>query len=439
MALVIGEIITALWSQKKMIAGATLVCALAATAVTFILPNVYESSATLLLMPPGLKEWASDTKIEAKDLVGMFPKLLIPTDYAELLKQGSLVLGIADRLRAKGTYSEEDLEDLEKPSELEKRLEVDTRVAEKTAYKTEYSPVIQLIARARMPEMARDIAQAWADIAVEEAAKFYRPEGGGTVGFFTEQFEKTKTELDQVLAQMRTVETAWDEPSARRQLLEKAVLLMQLEDERARAYVDMEAARKEVEELTAALAKEKPIITLWKSPPTTALFLKESLSNPPVSAGEKTEDTKRPGYYDETLNDTYMYLQQELVSRQAALKGLEEREKSLRASIEETKKEQDALREETALYNSQNKALKQQETALTHGFQLIADGLRQAHIAETEQQRLTDLKLVAKAVVPDKKVAPLRKPTVLAAAFLGFAISCFAAMVRYRLSAAQHT
>jgi len=258
LALVIGEILTALWGQKKMIVGATLVCALAATAVTFLSPNVYESSATLLLMPPGLKEWASDTKIEAKDLVGMFPKLLIPTDYAELLKQGSLVLGIADRLRAKGTYSEEDLEDLEKPGELEKRLKVNTRVAEKTAYKTEYSPVIQLTARAGTPEMARDIAQAWADIAVEEAAGFYRPEGGGTVGFFTEQFEKTKTELDQVLVQMRTVETAWDEPSARRQLVEKAVLLMQLEDERARAYVDMEAARKEVEELTAALAKENP-------------------------------------------------------------------------------------------------------------------------------------------------------------------------------------
>jgi len=433
LAFIIVDIFTALWTYKRMIIAATLACVLVATAIAFALPKAYESAATLLLLPPPFKERGADAGVNSKDLVGMFPKLLSPTDYAALLKEGSLVLKIVDRLRAKGTYSEDDLEDLAKLSVLGEMLKVETSIKEKTAYQTEYSPVIRLVARAETPEMACDIAQVWADVAVEEASTFYKARGGGMTGFFSDEYEKTKGDLDQVYAQQREVEAAWEEVSARQRLIEKAILLTRLEDERARVFSDMESARKEVEQLSASLAKEKPTAMLWKSPPTTAMFLKDALSNPPAASEANPEETKKPGYYEETSNETYVYLQQELASRQATLGGLEERERSLRQSIDEIKKEQDTLREDTAKYSALSKVLKQKQLALSRGYDIVADRLRQARIAELEQERLADLKLVASAVVPDKKVAPLRTPIVLTAAFLGFMIACFGAVLRYRI------
>ena len=436
LALVIADIATALWAQKKLIVTATLVCALAAAAVALVLPKTYESGITLLLLPPGFKEWASDTKFESKDLVGMFPKLLTPADYAVLFKRASLLLKVVDDLRAKGVHSERDLEDLGKPSVLDEQLTVETRIAEKTAYRTEYSPVIRLVARARTPELARDLAQAWAEIAVEESAKYYQSEGGKMSAFFTEQYGRTKGELEEVFSQQKAVENEWDEPSARTRILDKTVFLTQLEEERAHVTVDIESARKEVEELTAAMGKEKPTLTLWKSPPTTALFLKDALKTPPASPDQKTEETKGPGYYEETINETYLYLQQEIANRQAALRGLEERERSLETSIENSSKELEALRQDTARYAAESKTLHQREEGLSRGYQLIADGLRQATIAESEQQSLADLKLVTTAVLPDKKVAPARTAIVLSAAFSGLVISCCTALVRYRLKTA---
>jgi hypothetical protein len=194
----------------------------------------------------------------------------------------------------------------------------------------------------------------------------------------------------------------------------------------------MEAARKEVEEMATRLAQEKPTVTMWKSPPTTALFLGESL-NPAGKPGETPAEDKKKGYYEETPNETYLYLQQELAHRQAALKGLEAREQSLRESIEMTKKEQEGLREEAARYNAEKKILLRQSEALTRGYDLLADKLRQAEIAESEQKNLVDLKLVANPVMPDRKVAPMRTPIVFTAALLGFILSSLAVVIRRRL------
>jgi uncharacterized protein involved in exopolysaccharide biosynthesis len=195
----------------------------------------------------------------------------------------------------------------------------------------------------------------------------------------------------------------------------------------------LEAARKEVEELQARLAQEKPTVMLWKSPPTTALFLAEAAGTPPKAPEGGTD--QRKGYYEETTNETYLYVQQQLADKQASLKGLEERERSLRESGEGTKKEMTALQEEAARYNYESKVLKRQADAFTRGYDLVADKVRQAQIAESEQEDLVDLKLVANAVQSDKKVAPKRSAIVFSAAALGFAIAAFAAVVRHRLEA----
>ena len=425
--LIFVDVWLAWWAGRRLVITGTLTCVVVAIIVSLLLPNTYESSATLLLLPPPFKERGPDVRTDKTDPVGMFSKLLSATDYSALLKDDVVLLKVVDRLKEKGLYPADIIGKLAQPSVLQRKMNVETRVVEKTTSRTEYSPVVRLTARGASPELARDLAQAWADVAVEEAGKFYKKEGPGLSGFFDKEYSQIQKDLDIVFVKQREVESAWHEESSREQLVGKAVLLTKLEDDRARAFADMEDMRKQVEDLTARLTQEKPTLTLWKSPPATALFLAGS-ANPPQGAGAPDDKTK--GYYEEVVNETFLYVSQELANRQATLKGLEEREKSLRQSIEGTQKELQTLREEAARYGYESKSLLRQSDAYTRGFDVLADKLRQAEIAESEQANLNDLKLVAAAVAPDKKVAPQRTLIVLAALVLGGGVSSVAAVLK---------
>ena len=100
-----------------------------------------------------------------------------------------------------------------------------------------------------------------------------------------------------------------------------------------------------------------------------------------------------------------------------------------------TKKEQDALREENARYSYEMKMLKHQADALGRGYDLLADKYRQAQIAESEQENMVDLKLIANAVLRVTKSGPRRTPIVVGAAALGFALACLGVILRRAVSA----
>ncbi len=427
------ELLNALWAGRKTVIGGTLACAIVAVIISLILPETYESSATILLVPPPFRE----AQVEDEGLIGLFPKMLNVRDYSILLRSDGVLMSVIEKLKEQGTWPEEDLEDLAKPSKLRKKMYIRTTVNTKTAYATEYSPAVVLTARGPTPELAREMAETWAEVAEEKAKEIYKTGKGALGEFMDEQFKKIQSELSRVFELQRDVERAWDAETAKRRILEKTILLSTLESNWAITKVDLEGTREEAEELRASVEglQEQATIVLKKSPPMEALFTAEYLAGSSSSSGIPGEDKTFEGYEEEVLNPTYLYAEKALVDAETKLKGLEERERTLTETIATVEQEREGLREENAKYNYETKHLLREETAYAKSYDLLAAKVEQAKIAEAESndENLGDLKIVAHAVVPDKKIAPRRSLIVASAALLALIVSSFSAVLRYRL------
>lgn len=312
-------------------------------------------------------------------------------------------------------------------------MKVTIRVIEKTSYVTKYSPAIVLRASAKTPEMARDLAQAWADVAVDESASFYKKGKTGLKTFVQDQFDTTKGALDTVYQAQRENEAAWDEDVAVTKLADKANKLTRFEEELADTLISIRATQKEIDELRVQLAAQDEKIVLWKSPPTTAIFLAEELKGD-KGPGDSQGIEESAGYQEEQLNPTHLHIREKLVDAESQLEGLREKEQAILASIDLLSKETDALRERNARYRYEKKQLVLEADVFSRSYSLLADKLEQAKIAETEQKELADIKVVASAVLPDEKVAPKRTLIVAVAGLLGLGLTSLGAIVRYSLA-----
>jgi len=408
------------WRGKSLIIGGTMACAVAAAIVALVLPETYEASAVLLLQPPPFK-------LEGDEMAELIPKTLEVQDYEILLKSDGILTQVAPKLRELSTWPEEDLLELEEISAIRERTWIQTRVTEKTAQRVTYSPAIVLRARAGSPEQARDLAQAWADVAVETAAAFYEKGKSGLIDFVQQRHDEARHSLQEVFEQQREVESRWQKEVALERLKEKTQQLSLLEDDYQKTKVDAQTAREEAAELHSQLASEDELVTLWKSPPMTAVFLDESLAKEP---GKEGASEKTPGFQEQEVNPTYLHVRALLAEKESELKGLEEKERGQKQAVADSTHDVHRLLEANAQYSFQAKRLDREETAFATTYDMLAIKLEQAKIAESEQEALADIKVVSDAVVPDRKIAPARTVIVLVAALLGFAVACCGVLAR---------
>ncbi|MBN2308248.1 MAG: hypothetical protein JXR94_04710, partial [Candidatus Hydrogenedentes bacterium] len=145
------------------------------------------------------------------------------------------------------------------------------------------------------------------------------------------------------------------------------------------------------------------------------------------------------GYKDEVLNAIHQHMRMSLVDRETELRGLLEKDRKLAGEMERLEGEYRALREETARRAFERKQLDLKEGTFTRSYGLLAAKLEQAKIAESEQEGLSDLKIVADAVVPDEKTAPRRSAIVVMAAILGALISCALAVIEHHVRVMRRT
>lgn len=402
------------WAGRYLIVGGTLTAFAVATVVAFLLPKTFESSVPLILMPTPIKQ--------AGDAVSaLIPRVLSVTDYEILLTSDGTLKEVADKVRQLGTWPERDLEALEEISRLRRRMRVQVEITEKTAYGVARSPVMLLKARAHTPEQACDLAQAWGEVAEELANRLYQKGKTGLKDFVQTRFADTRQDLLSVRAQIRDLEIEWNDELEHERMAKTHSRLLNYEEKAIDLAMKIEATKTELEELRARLAKEPEKKVLWKSPPMTAVFLQEQVS------ANKTEltpqETKQPGYQDEVLNETYIYLKHKVTLMESELAGMEKHLKIMLDSKEALEQELQQLRAETAHRSFERKQLDQEESPLKHSYDLLASKLEQAKIAETEEAEMADIKIVADAVAPDRKIRPIRSLIMAMGAIMGLLLS----------------
>lgn len=419
-------VVLAVWDSRKLIVASVVIAAVASAIISLLLPKEFESTATLLVMPPPFKE----VKDVQQEQIGLFPRSIGVQDYALLLMQDAVLTEVVDRVNASGLLDQKQFEALKRPSVLRRKMEVEVTVNEKTAYGTKNSPALLLIARGPSPEIAQALAQAWGEVAQEKSLDLYKKSKGDQAKYILEQYNDVQLQLAKVLDEQQANEAAFNSEEFKLRLQAMTQLLSQQEDEYYKTLVEVDGLRKEVDSLRNRLAQEDRILTLFNSPPMTAVFLDKKLL-PPSPGKSGNNEYQTSGFWTEQTNPVYVSTSELLIQRESSLAGKEEKLKSLERSLQDLRKSIDDYRTESAKLNREKKKLEKEESVYSKNYIELANRYQQAKIAEAEQQTMADIRLVADAIAPDKKVASQRSLIVILAVFLAFSASVSWSVARH--------
>ncbi|MFM1919754.1 MAG: G-rich domain on putative tyrosine kinase [Candidatus Hydrogenedentota bacterium] len=409
----------ALVANVKLIIGGTALAGVAGVVAVLLMPVQFSSSATLFVSPQPFRQ--------AAEVSALMPANLGVVDYRILFTSDGILMRAAERVGELGSWTQEELEDLQKISQLRKMMTLVAEVSQKTVSTTEYSPMITLTATADTPDHARDLVLAWAQVCEEVSRQAYEKGKSGLLNIAQEQFNSTRGELETVGGQIRDAEIEYNDELARAQLMQVHERYLDYIRKTADKTVEIETTRKEIAELEQGLLAEPERLTLFKSPPMTAVFMDKA----------KSKSGEPEGYSSEELNAVHVALKEKLVVKRSELASMEEFVRQMTTQLESLSTELQQLRAEIAEKAFERKMLNIQETPHLRSYDMLSGLLEQAKIVESERLSLGDVKIISDPVLPDRKSWPPRTLFVLLAAFSGLCVSTAAVLLRQALSSEE--
>lgn len=409
----------ALLDNVKLIVAGSIVAGVVGVVAVMLMPVQFSSSATLLVAPPPFKN--------APEVNALMPASLSVIDYRILFTSDGILMRAAERVGQLGEWEQEELEELNKISVLRKAMTLQIEVAQKTVSTTDYSPMLVLTATSSTPEHARDLVLSWAQVCEDVSQQAYEKGKSGLLKIAQEQFDSTRGELEEVGSRIRDSEIEWNDELARAQLLQVHTRYLDYMQKMTDKGIEIATTRKEIGELEKALATEPERVTLFKSPPMTAVFMEE----------KKKSGTALEGYSSEELNTVHTALREKLVVKRGELASMEEFVGQMQSQIEDLKLEQQTLREEIARKAFDRKILNMLETPHLRSYDTLSGLLEQAKIVESDRLMLSDIKILSDPVLPDRKSWPPRTLFVLLAAFSGFCVSVAVVLLRQALGSEE--
>jgi hypothetical protein len=205
---------------------------------------------------------------------------------------------------------------------------------------------------ASSPERAQHLAQVWAEEAVDAARQFTLPGAAVTIEFVITEFESAKKQLEKKDEVLRAEQAQFDVEKMKVVKEELAKFLAKQKSDLATAVVEVADAGKQVEELRAMLALEKPILEIRRAPSVDALAQIDA-------QGAKNV----PVYQEEVLNPTYPQLKEQESIAAKMLSGAQGRVEALQSEIAKMEQELLALNETFVLHDMKQRQLNREITA----------------------------------------------------------------------------
>lgn len=418
------RIVLAVWRGRFTVFAGVAVTVIAAAIVSFIIPATYESVAMLVLLPSPVKQSGSE-------MAELMSKGLSVADYEILLHSDGVLMQAADEIRQRGKWSPDDLEELEKIEVLRKRLTIETTVTQKSAYGSAYSPVIELHAEAGTPEQAKELAEAWAVVAEKLSSELSRRGQSGSIDFLREKFATASDELTKINTELRDFEIDFNDELEEARLKNMHERRLTYEESLIDLRMTKEGLAKEIEMLKEKLAAEDERFVLWQSAPMTAVFMEGIAQG--ARGGTLTDDQRKAGYETEVINPLWDHLRDKLSGKEIELHGVEEHERQLIVELEAVGKELSEQREMVARKQYDYKQLSLMLLPRKTSYDQLSMKLEQAKIAEEEEKRLSDIKIISEPIESDKKVRPLRSLIVIGAGLVGLMLSTIAVAMKSEL------
>lgn len=180
------EYIQVIIKRRKLVIGIFLVAVVIAAIVSLFLPEVYQASSSIMIMPSKIQSALSPTRIylapekdEQDKHVEQKPTISISTHEA-LLKSSAVLERMLEKLKSANMIKGMAFKGLYEDLKVEK---------------LEGTNILQLSCKSKNSALARDIVNIWADEYVQYSSEIIRGEVKGFGDFVVEQFNLTKGDL----------------------------------------------------------------------------------------------------------------------------------------------------------------------------------------------------------------------------------------------------
>ena len=189
------EYIQVIIKQKKLILSIFSIAVISAAIISLLLPKVYEAKASLMIMPSKIQSSLSPMQIslspektEPGEYIAAKKSAISILTHKTLLKSNSVLQMVMNKLKLTGKLDKDSaLEDLSRQLEVEDN--------ESTKQTDEQTNILQLVAKDKNPDLAKDIVNIWADEYVQYSLGIISDEFKGSGDFVVKQFELAKGDL----------------------------------------------------------------------------------------------------------------------------------------------------------------------------------------------------------------------------------------------------
>ena len=392
----LADYLSVMWRRKFLILLGTLVAMIAAAVVVLLQPNMYRARATLVVLPPQYKTELTPTTFSVHT-------------YTNLLKSPELMRAIIDTLHLQDVTVEE----------LDRDVGTEIIQEKYGAQRIDYSPLIRLYAKATHPEKAKDIANTWAELFVEQVRGLSFKGKAGALDFIVTQFEETEGNLEKSEDELREFQSRWRIELLEKELTVREETLVEYESSLYQARLDIATTKEELVRLNEEMQNQDEFIVLSKAITDDALW--EKVTRDSSSPGvEKLDDLK---LRSETVNPIFQTVKQQIIDNQVKLNGLMARKKYLESEIEKRKKEIGTLQKTIVEKRLEEERLTREINNYKKTYDLLAEKAESARLAKAEEGE--DIKIATRAIMPQCKIGPRRAQTVLTAGIVAFVVMVF--------------
>lgn len=365
---------------------------------------VYESRVAVLITPSRLQAILSQTKFSLADLQGrtteLKPTFSLDTHIA-FLKSTIVLEGIISQLKLNLT-----------PSELLEGLKLE---------KENSANVINLVSQSAIPELARDIANVWAEKYIQLVEDTLSHETKGTSSLIIGQFKLTKKELREAEERLNRFKN-----ESRLDLMKKDLEVIENKLFEAQKRIielksDLQTRQTQIEELGKELSKQEKFVVVSKAIADEALWSKIA------QQGKEKEWLEKSRLKTEQVNPIYTDLENKLITARTDAKVLQSQKTYFENLIEDLQKQVNKSKETINNKDLEFTQMSREVEDKRETYKQLYDKNEEARIAESII--IGEVKIISPAFLPQAS-AMSRKKYLLFGAGLGILLGIVAAFLR---------
>ncbi len=404
------DYIKVILKRKRIIFIIFFVAVITAAMVSFIMPRVYQSTASIMITPSRVLAPLSaqislgvERAMTTGEYITPAPTISIPT-HEVLLKATPVLERIIYKLGL--------------TDELGKPLTVDSLSGRLDVKEVTGTNILQLKVEDNDSKIAREVANAWAQEYIQYSQELILGAVRGTGDFITEQFEIARKSLIQAEERIKEFKNKYKLDLMRAELNIKKAKLKREKEELLNLVIILKAKEDSLRELKRGIEGEEKFIIVSKAITDDALWQR-------MGEGKGLGDLAEKRLRSEVINPLYQDLRHRIVNTQIELNTLRIRLEHLEKSVESTAKEIDELRKTVHQKEFELLQLTRQAEIYKRTYGDLSNRVEEARIAKAVE--LGEVKIVSPAIEPEDPIRPEKIRIVATSGALGLMLGTFLA------------